>query len=73
MHPSNFLLATAELTYIIISDDHCTTISTVLMTIVVAQEVESGSILSFHSVLWITITFAVLHISQVEKMALFTK
>ena len=67
------LLAIAELIYRIISDDHCTTRSTVLMTIVLAQEIVSGSKTPFHSILWITITFAVLYVSQVQKMALFTK
>ena len=42
------------------------------MNIVVAQEVVIGRTTSFHSVLWITITFAVVHIYQdVGKMSAF--
>ena len=44
-----------------------------LMNIVVAQEVMTGRKPSSHSVLWIAITFAVIHSYQDRKMALFTK
>ena len=67
------VLAIAEVICIIISDDHCTMQSAVLMTIVVAQEVVSGSATSFHLVLWMNITFAALYVSQVQKMLLVTK
>ena len=47
-----------------IGDDHSTMRNTVLIAIVEAQEVVTGSTASLHSVLWISFTFAALRISQ---------